>query len=81
MSKTIFKIIIVFITLGLLSCVNKHKTKEEQIKQFKKELKSGNKALNTSTGKRTRFRWESNENEYTYYTIYKGKNSDLVTFK
>lgn len=30
--------------------------------------------------KQSRYRWYKGENQYTYYTIYKGKDSDLVFF-
>jgi len=31
--------------------------------------------------KQARYRWYKEESEYTYYTIYEGKDSELVTFK
>lgn len=31
--------------------------------------------------KQARYRWYKGESEYTYYTIYKGKDSELVTFE
>ena len=30
--------------------------------------------------KQSRYRWYKGADEYTYYTIYEGKDTDLVTF-
>lgn len=49
----------------------------KNIKAVQTEL---NEILTTFRFKQSRFRWYKGEDEYTYYTTYKGKDSDLVTF-
>lgn len=36
--------------------------------------------LNMFRFKQSRYRWYKGESEYTYYTIYKGKDADLFSF-
>ena len=47
-------------------------------KDFQEQLKDAPKMFRF---RQTRYRWYKGENEYTYYTIYEGKDSDLVTFE
>ena len=47
-------------------------------KDFQEQLKDAPKMFRF---RQTRYRWYKGEDEYTYYTIYEGKDSDLVTFK
>lgn len=46
-------------------------------KEFQTQVQ---KVLNMFRFKQARYRWYKGENEYTYYTMYEGKDSELVTF-
>ncbi len=56
---------------GGLFAANKNK------KDFQNQLEE---MLNIFRFKQSRYRWYKGADEYTYYTIYSGKDSDLVTF-
>lgn len=47
-------------------------------KEFQTQVQE---VLNMFRFKQARYRWYKGESEYTYYTIYEGKDSELVTFE
>jgi len=49
----------------------------KNIKDFQTQL---NEVLTIFRFKKSHYRWYKGANEYTYYTIYEGKDTDLVTF-
>lgn len=57
---------------GGLFAANKNK------QDFQEQLKDAPKMFRFN---QTRYRWYKGEDEYTYYTIYEGNDSDLVDFK
>lgn len=57
---------------GGLFAANKNK------QDFQEQLKDAPKMFRFS---QTRYRWYKGDDEYTYYTTYEGKDSDLVDFK
>lgn len=57
---------------GGLFAANKNK------KDFQEQLKD---ASSMFRFKQTHYRWYKGDNEYTYYTTYEGKDTDLVTFR
>lgn len=58
-------------TAGIFAANKNKQDFQEQLKDAPKMFRFG----------QTRYRWYKGQDEYTYYTIYEGKDSDLVTFK